>query len=58
MNEISGTSMNVLTKEKFKRKNEINNLMGSNKRLMASVQFNFKYSIKDTLHWMYSSASV
>jgi nucleoside-diphosphate-sugar epimerase len=58
MNEISSSNMNVLTKERFMRENEIDNLTGSNEKLKASIQFDFKHSIKDTLHWMYSSASV
>lgn len=58
MNEISGSSMNVITKEKFVRKNEIDNLTGSNEKLRASIQLDFKYSINDTLRWMYSSTSV
>lgn len=58
MDEISESSINIISNGKYKRANEIPTLTGSNEKLKSHIQFDFKHTIEDTLRWMYSSASV
>ena len=53
MNKISGKSMDVISKQKFVRKNEVDHLAGSTDKLQSCIQFEFEHSIEDTLHWMF-----
>lgn len=53
MNEIAGYEIQVKVNPAFIRANEIKDLSGDVSRLNELVQPEFKYSIEDTLRWMY-----
>lgn len=55
MNVIAGYEMGVSVNPLFVRGNEIGILKGSVERLEHLVSYDFKYSIQDTLKWMYVS---
>ncbi|MDB2649806.1 GDP-mannose 4,6-dehydratase [Porticoccaceae bacterium] len=57
MNDISGYKMNISVNPKFVRSNEIKVLSGSTVKLKSHIQVSFKYSLPDTLNWMYVSGS-
>ena len=53
MKSITGKDMDVDFNPAFARPNDISVLSGSPNKLKNSIDFENKYSIKDTLEWMY-----
>ncbi len=56
MDGIAGYKMDVTVNPAFVRANEIVSLAGDCERLARVVSPSFKYSIEDTLRWMYEGA--
>jgi len=57
MESISGHHPEIKINQDFVRVNEIPMLVGSNERLKRITGLTFKYSINQTLSWMYSISS-
>lgn len=55
MDGISGYKMNISVNPKFVRSNEIKVLSGSTSKLKSNIPVTFKYTLFDTLNWMYDS---
>ena len=55
MDGISGYKMNISVNPKFVRSNEITVLSGSTSKLKSNISVTFKYTLFDTLNWMYNS---
>lgn len=55
LSRISGHSLQVNVDPRFVRKNEIKQLFGSNQKLINQVGNVFKYTMEDTLRWMYEA---
>jgi len=53
MNNITGIKMEVKVNPLFVRKDEIKILSGNSRKLEAIIDVTWKYSIEDTLRWMY-----
>jgi nucleoside-diphosphate-sugar epimerase len=55
MNELTGAKMNVRENPLFVRANEIKNLAGDPSNIFALTRYKARFSIQETLSWMYSS---
>lgn len=55
LSRISGHSLQVNVDPRFVRKNEIKQLFGCNQKLISQVGNVFKYTMEDTLRWMYEA---
>jgi nucleoside-diphosphate-sugar epimerase len=55
MNDIAGYEMNVTVNPAFVRENEIKDLSGDTSRLCQMTKAEFKFTIQDTLRWMYGT---
>lgn len=55
MNDIAGYEMNVTVNPAFVRENEIKDLSGDTTRLCQMTKADFKFTIQDTLRWMYGA---
>tara|TARA_B110001450_G_C17623037_1_gene481992 strand:+ start:560 stop:1432 length:873 start_codon:yes stop_codon:yes gene_type:complete len=56
MDVIADTNIDVISLDKFIRKNEISHLSGATEKLQNMIRFNFEHSIESTLRWMYRSS--
>ncbi|MCK9372283.1 MAG: GDP-mannose 4,6-dehydratase [Sulfuricurvum sp.] len=57
LEELSEYSIDIQVNPMFMRKNEIPVLTGSAMKLGSFIELDNKYTIRDTLQWMYSSAA-
>lgn len=55
MNDITGVKMEVKVNPLFIREDEIKILSGDSRKLEAVIDVTWKYSIEDTLYWMYDA---
>lgn len=55
--DISGRSIQVVSKESLRRENDIHTLCGDSTKLSRRIGFKSTYSLKDTLSWMFSAES-
>ena len=55
MDEVAGYQMKIAVNKEFIRPNEIKSLCGDNANLRSFIPVEFKYTISDTLSWMYHS---
>ena len=53
MNNITGVKMEVKVNPSYVREDEIKILAGNTQKLKAVADVTWKYSIEDTLRWMY-----
>ena len=58
LNNISGTKMTLNINSDYIRKNEVSSLSGCTHRLQKIIDYIPKYSLKDTLIWMYQNKTV